>query len=198
MGERQVTVDGTTHVLNRPFLVMATQNPIEYEGTFPLPEAQLDRFFLKLSLGYLSEADESRLLVNLQGEHPINHLKGVVDANTLPGMSREIWKVHVDETLRDYIVRTVTATRNHTDLTLGVSPRGSHALYRGTQAYAAMQGRNYVLPDDVKALAPYIMSHRCLLNPESALRGVRTIDVLNSIFAETELELDTEASEPST
>lgn len=196
MGERQVTVDGITHKLKRPFLVMATQNPIEYEGTFALPEAQLDRFFLKLSLGYLNEADESRLLLNLEGEHPINNLKDVVDAQTLPAISREIWTVHVDTTLREYIVRTVAATRKHKDLTLGVSPRGTHALYRGSQAYAAMQGRDYVLPDDIKLLAPSIMAHRCLLDPESALRGVRTGDVLDAILAETELTLDSEATEP--
>ena len=125
MGERQVTVDGITHELARPFLVMATQNPVEYEGTFPLPEAQLDRFFMQLALGYLDEADESRLLVRLEGEHPIDRLESVVNADVLPSISRDIWGVHVDTTLREYIVRIVAATRRHQDLTLGVSPRGS-------------------------------------------------------------------------
>ena len=193
MGERQVTVDGVTHKLDPPFLVMATQNPIEYEGTFPLPEAQLDRFFMKLSLGYLDEVDESRLLVTLEAEHPIEKLESVVDAHALPALSREVWGVYVDTTLREYIVRIVAATRRHKDLTLGVSPRGTHALYRGSQAYAAIQGRDHVLPDDIKMLAPCIMSHRCLIDPESALRGVRSNDVLDAIVSETVLSLHRDA-----
>ena len=197
MGERQVTVDGVTHELMRPFLVMATQNPIEYEGTFPLPEAQLDRFFMKLSLGYLDETHESQLLVNLEREHPIESLESVIDASTLSALSREVWQVHMDTTLREYIVRIVAATRQHKDLTLGVSPRGSHALYRGAQAHAALQGHDHVLPDDIKMLAPWIMSHRCLIDPESALRGVRSNDVLDTILAETELMLESEESAPA-
>lgn len=192
MGERQVTVDGITHVLARPFLLMATQNPVEYEGTFPLPEAQLDRFFMQLALGYLDEADESRLLVRLEGEHPIESLESVVNADLLPSISRDIWGVHVDTTVREYIVRIVAATRRHQDLTLGVSPRGSHALFRGAQAYAAMQGRDHVLPDDIKTLAPSIMSHRCLIDPESALRGVSSHDILDRILEQTPLELESE------
>ena len=195
MGERQVTVDGVTHQLARPFLVMATQNPIEYEGTFPLPEAQLDRFFMQLALGYLDEENESRLLVRLEGEHPIVSLERVVDADSLPAISRDIWQVHVDATLREYIVRIVAATRRHPDLTLGVSPRGSHALYRGAQAYAAMRGRDHVLPDDIKTLAPSIMSHRCLIDPESALRGVSSRDILDRILEQTPLELESEEPE---
>ena len=189
MGERQVTVDGVTRVLERPFFVLATQNPIEYEGTFPLPEAQLDRFFMKLSLGYLEPAAESRMLVNLGGRHPIETLGPVVDGRRLPELARQVWQVHVDDTVRNYIVSIVFATRQHKDLILGASPRGSHALYRGGQAYAALQGRDYTLPDDVKRLAPGLLGHRCLVHPESALRGRRIADILNEILAAAPLEI---------
>lgn len=189
MGEGQVTVDGVTRILQRPFLVLATQNPIEYEGTFPLPEAQLDRFFMKLSLGYLDQKTESQMLLNLGGEHPIASLEQVVDGAILPGLVRQIWDIHVDETVRDYIVSIVLGTREHTDLLLGASPRGSHALYRAVQAYAALQGRDYTLPDDVKRLAPFILSHRCIVHPESALRGKQINAILNEILADAPLEI---------
>ena len=189
MGERQVTVDGVTRKLERPFLVIATQNPIEYEGTFPLPEAQLDRFFIKLTLGYLDLATESQMLLNLSGVHPIEELNQVVDGSRIPELAHLVWNVHVDETIRDYIVQIVMATRQHKDLILGASPRGSHALYRGTQTYATLQGRDFVLPDDVKHLAKTILSHRCLLHPESALRG-RSVDrILDEILDEAPLEI---------
>ncbi|MCB8926635.1 MAG: MoxR family ATPase [Ardenticatenaceae bacterium] len=189
MGERQVTVDGVTHELERPFFVLATQNPVEYEGTFPLPEAQLDRFFMKLSLGYLDEASESQMLLNLGRAHPIESLKQVVDGHELPKLARQVWDVHVDDTVRDYIVRLTFATRRHKDLILGASPRGSHALYRGIQAYAAVQGRDYTLPDDVKKLAPAILSHRCLIHPESALRGHTNRGILKEIMEATPLDI---------
>ena len=189
MGERQVTVDGVTRKLERPFFVIATQNPIEYEGTFPLPEAQLDRFFIKLTLGYLDLAMESQMLLNLGGVHPIEELDQVVDGKRIPELARQVWDVHVDETIRDYIVQIVMATRQHKDLILGASPRGSHALYRGTQTYAALQGRDFVLPDDVKHLAQSILSHRCLLHPESALRGKSVNRILNEILTEAPLEI---------
>lgn len=189
MGEGQVTVDGRTHRLERPFLVLATQNPVEYEGTFPLPEAQLDRFFLKLSLGYLDEATESQMLQNLAGVHPIETIAQVVDGYRIPELARDIWNVHVDDTVRNYIVRLVSATRHHSDILLGASPRGSYALYHGAQAYAALQGRDYTLPDDVKRLVIPILSHRCLIHPESALRGVRAADILNGILQTTELDI---------
>lgn len=189
MGERQVTVDGVTHKLERPFFVLATQNPIEYEGTFPLPEAQLDRFFMKLGMGYLDEAAESQMLVNLGGVHPIEELEQVVNGRLLPALAQQVWQVHVDETIRNYIVRLVFATRKHPELVLGASPRGSHALYRGIQAYAAMQGRDYTLPDDVKRLAPYILAHRCIVHPESALRGVTIKELIDTILKETPLEI---------
>lgn len=189
MGERQVSVDGITRKLERPFFVIATQNPIEYEGTFPLPEAQLDRFFMKLTLGYLDLATESQMLLNLGGVHPIENLEQVVDGRRIPELAPLIWGVHVDDTIRDYIVQIVIATRQNPDLILGASPRGSHALYRGIQAYAALQGRDYVLPDDVKHLAPVILNHRCLLHPESALRGKSVDNILDNILAEAPLEI---------
>jgi MoxR-like ATPase len=189
MGERQVTVDGVTRPLERPFLVIATQNPIEYEGTFPLPEAQLDRFFIKLQLGYLDEAMESQMLLNLGREHPIETLEQVVDGRQLPQLARQLWEIHVDETVRDYIVHLVAATRQHRDLILGASPRGSHALYRGTQALAALRGREYVLPDDVKELARFVLGHRCILYPESALRGMTIGRILSDVLEEAPLEI---------
>ncbi len=177
MGERQVTVDGVTRPLARPFMVLATQNPIEFEGTFPLPEAQLDRFLLKLRLGYLQPAGENQMLLNLRRQHPIETLQPAVDGTQVPELARQVWEVHVDDTVRDYIVRLVTATRSHPDLLLGASQRGSLALYKTSQAWAALHGRDYVLPDDVKYLAPLALAHRCLVHPESSLRG-RTSNVI--------------------
>lgn len=189
MGERQVTVDGITRPLERPFFVIASQNPVEYEGTFPLPEAQLDRFFMKLTLGYLDEKAESQMLLNLGREHPIESIGPVVDGHELPALARQVWEIHVDETVRDYIVGLAFSTRRHPDLLLGASPRGSHALYRAAQAYAALQGRDYALPDDVKHLAAPVLAHRCLLHPESALRGVTVNEILSRIVQETPLAI---------
>lgn len=189
MGERQITVDGVTYPLERPFFVIATQNPIEYEGTFPLPEAQLDRFFMRLSLGYLDEAAESQMLLNLGRAHPIESLQPVSNGHNLPELTRLLWDVHMDDTVREYIVRLVAATRNHPDLIVGASPRGSHALYRGSQAWAALHGRDYVLPDDVKHLAPYILAHRCLVHPESALRGVQVQNIIANLITDTPLDI---------
>lgn len=189
MGERQVTVDGVTRTLERPFIVIASQNPVEYEGTFPLPEAQLDRFFMKLTLGYLDEAAESQMLQNLGGAHPIDALESAVDGRRLPDLARQLWGIHVDDTVRDYIVTLIFATRRHPDLLLGASPRGSHALYRAAQAYAALRGRDYVLPDDVKRLAAPVLAHRCLLHPESALRGATMADILSTIIEKAPLHI---------
>jgi MoxR-like ATPase len=189
MGERQVTVDGATRRLNRPFIVLATQNPVEYEGTFPLPEAQLDRFLLKLHLGYLPPEIEGQMLVSLQRRHPIESLEAVVDGHDLPGLAEMVWEVHVDETVRDYVVRLVQATRSHPDLLLGASPRGSLALYKTSQAWAALHGRDYVLPDDVKRLAPVTLAHRCLVHPESSLRGRTAGTILREVLQQTPLDL---------
>lgn len=189
MGERQVTVDGVTRTLPRPFLVLATQNPVEYEGTFPLPEAQLDRFLFKTNLGYLSPAEEGRMLVNLGRRHPIETLQPVADAAQLPDLAEQVWSVRVDDSLRDYIVALIQATRQHGDLSLGASPRGALALYRGAQARAAILGRDYVLPDDIQALAPLALPHRCIVNPESALRGRSAQRIISEIMEQTPLEL---------
>jgi MoxR-like ATPase len=189
MGERQITVDGVTRPLSRPFIVLATQNPIEYEGTFPLPEAQLDRFLFKLSLGYLPAVVENQMLLNLRGQHPIETIGPVVDGGQVPELARRVWDVHVDDTVREYIVRLVNATRTHADLLLGASPRGSLALYKAGQAWAALHGRDYVLPDDVKKLAPLALAHRCLVHPESALRGRTAKAIVADLLAQVPLEI---------
>jgi MoxR-like ATPase len=189
MGERQITVDGVTRQLHRPFLVMATQNPIEYEGTFPLPEAQLDRFLMRLTLGYLDEVSEGTMLLNLRKEHPIESIGQVVDGNDIPVIAKRVWDIHVDDTVRDYIIKLVSATRKHPDLLLGASPRGSHGLYRAAQAYAGINGRDFVLPDDVKVLAPTILAHRCIVHPESSLRGITIDKIINTVLEATELEI---------
>ena len=191
MGERQVTVDGETRILPRPFLVLATQNPIEYEGTFPLPEAQLDRFLFKLHLGYLTAEQEGIMLINLGGRHPIETLEGVVDGSRIPQLAEQVWRVHVDETLRNYIVALIQATRGHGELAMGASPRGTLALYRGAQARAAIKGRDYVLPDDIQALVPLALPHRCIVKPESQLRGRTAEKIVAEILEQTPLDLGT-------
>jgi MoxR-like ATPase len=189
MQEQQVTVDGVSRTLPRPFLVLATQNPIEYEGTFPLPEAQLDRFLMRLALGYPTTAEEKQVVINLRREHPINKIGQVAEANELIALQQTVWDVHVDETLQDYIVRLVAATRGHPDLTLGASPRATLALFKTAQALAAVRGRDHVLPDDVKYLTTAALAHRLIVRPESELRG-RTVNViLKEIIEATKLEL---------
>ena len=189
MGEGQVTVDGITHPLNRPFLVLATQNPIEYEGTFPLPEAQLDRFLLKLCVGYPSQDDENQILLNLQRDHPITAIGQVVEGDRLLDLQRKAWEVHVDDTVRNYIVRLIHATREHADLALGASPRGSLALFKTAQALAALRGRDFVLPDDVKLLAVPALVHRLIVRPESSLRGYTAERILGELLQATPLDI---------
>ena len=191
MGERQVTVDGVTRTLPRPFLVLATQNPVEYEGTFPLPEAQLDRFLFKTSIGYLSPEEESRMLLNLGQHHPIESLQSVADGAFIPHLAEQVWGVRVDDSLRHYIVALIQATRAHGDLAVGASPRGALGLYRGAQARAAIVGRDYVLPDDIQALAPLVLPHRCMVNPESALRGRTAQRIVADVIEQTPLDLGT-------
>lgn len=188
MQEQQVTIDGVTRMLPRPFLVIATQNPIEYEGTFPLPEAQLDRFLMRLTMGYPTIADEKTILTNLQRDHPVNSLGQVVDGLTLPSLQRQVWEIHMDDSLQDYVVRLVAATRSHPDLTLGGSPRATLALFKTAQALAAVRGRDHVIPDDIKYLVPYTLTHRLIARPEAELRG-RTIQViLNEILQKIPLD----------
>ncbi|HSA99899.1 MAG TPA: MoxR family ATPase [Anaerolineales bacterium] len=189
MQEQQVTADGVTRDLPRPFLVLATQNPIEYEGTFPLPEAQLDRFLMRLSLGYPSRADERQILTNLWREHPITKIGKVVDGQELSSLQKQVWDVTVDSTLQDYIVALAEATRNHSDLMLGVSPRGSLALLKAAQALAAIRGRDYVTPDDIKTLVPLTLSHRLILKPEAELRGRTAGAILEDVLEKTPLDL---------
>ena len=189
MQEQQVTVDGVTRDLPRPFLVMATQNPIEYEGTFPLPEAQLDRFLMRLSLGYPSRMDERQILINLRREHPITKIDKVVDGHELPALQKRVWDVNVDDTLQDYIVSLADATRNHPDLSLGVSSRGSLALLKAAQALAAIRGRDYVIPEDIKTLVPLTLAHRLILKPEAELRGRTARTILEDVLEKTPLDL---------
>lgn len=189
MQEHQVTVDGITHSLASPFLVLATQNPIEYEGTFPLPEAQLDRFLMRVSMGYPEKKDERQILTNLQHEHPINALQPVADCQQLLIFQRQVWDVFVDETLQDYILDLVAATRAHPSLALGGSPRASLALYKTAQAYAAIHGRDHVIPDDIKTLAPVTLTHRLIVTPEAELRGKNPRAVLNEILETLPLDI---------
>jgi MoxR-like ATPase len=189
MQEQQVTMDGVTRDLPRPFLVLATQNPIEYEGTFPLPEAQLDRFLMRLSIGYPSPAEERQILTNLWREHPITKIGKVVDGQDLSALQRRVWDVNVDSTLQDYIVALTEATRRHPDLSLGVSPRGSLALLKGAQALAAIRGRDYVIPEDIKTLVPLTLAHRLILKPEAELRGRTAHTILEDVLENTPLDL---------
>ncbi|MHB1161705.1 MAG: AAA family ATPase [Chloroflexota bacterium] len=172
MEERQVTVDGATFRMPRPFLVMATQNPIEYEGTFPLPEAQLDRFLMRIRLGYPDRDREVEILDRQQYSHPLDQLGQVVTAEDLLAAQAQVKEVAVSPPLRGYIVDIVSATRDHPDVYLGASPRGSLSLFRTAQARALMAGRDYVLPDDVKALAEPVLAHRLIINPASRIKNV--------------------------
>jgi MoxR-like ATPase len=182
MEERQVTVEGVTMQLPAPFLVIATQNPIELEGTFPLPEAQLDRFFMKVKLGYPDENEEEAILLRFEEASPLVDLQPVVEAEELVSLSRQVSRVYCEPSVRRYIVKLVQATRNHPAYELGASPRGSMGLFRGARALAAIRGRNYVLPDDVKFLAPNILAHRAILNSQSRLRGRDAEGVLQEII----------------
>jgi len=190
MQERQVTTGGTTRPLPAPFLVMATQNPIEYEGTFPLPEAQLDRFLMRISLGYPAEDDEIIMLRNLRKQHPIETIGQVVEGEVLLELHDVITDVHVDATLERYILRIIRATRTHTDLALGASPRGSLALYKTAQALATLRGRDYITPDDLKLLAPYTLPHRLIVKPESQLRGRTASAIIDEILDQVALDLE--------
>jgi MoxR-like ATPase len=182
MEERQVTVEGVTTMLPQPFLVIATQNPIELEGTFPLPEAQLDRFFMRVRLGYPSEEDEDAILLRFEESSPLTDLDPVTTDEELVRLSRMVPHIYCEPGVRRYIVQLVQATRKHAAYELGASPRGSMGLFRGARALAAIRGRDYVLPDDVKFLAPNILAHRAILNSQSRLRGRDAEGVLQEIL----------------
>jgi MoxR-like ATPase len=182
MAEGRVTVDGVTHDLTPPFLVIATQNPVDHEGTFPLPEAQLDRFLLRFTLGYPALEEELKMLEVLQQGNPLASLPTVVSAEELLACQRAVRDVHVDEKVRRYILEIISRTRQHEDLSLGGSPRASIALFRTSQAMAAIRGRNFVQPDDVKRIAAPALTHRLMVRPESRLRKVTAAGVVEEIL----------------
>jgi len=181
MQERQVTVDGETKLLPRPFLVLATQNPIELEGTFPLPEAQIDRFLIKLPIGYPTRDEENTILLRFERTDPLQTLSPVLSTEELQMMQRKTREVRVEASVRNYAVSITRATREHAEVALGASPRGTMALYHCAQAWAAIQGREFVVPDDIKKLAPYVLTHRILIQPQVRLRGRRPEDVVAEI-----------------
>ncbi len=181
MQERQITVDGATRLLPRPFLVLATQNPIELEGTFPLPEAQVDRFFIRLKLGYPTEDEESAILLRFERDEPLENLQAVADPAALIELERVVRTVRVESSIRDYMIAIVRATRAHASVELGASPRGSLYLYRAAQAYAALHGRDFVLPDDVKYLTPFVLTHRLIISAQTRLRGRSAEQVVKDV-----------------
>ncbi len=182
MEERQVTVDGVTHTLQRPFLVLATQNPIEYEGTFPLPEAQVDRFMMRISLGYPSQTDEISILNSQQTHHPIEDVEQVITAEELVAAQKAVKDVYMDDLIKEYIVLLTNATRKHPDVYLGASPRGSLALYKTARARAAMESRNFVIPDDIKALADFTLSHRIIISPSARIKNVDARAIMGEVL----------------
>jgi MoxR-like ATPase len=181
MQERQVTVDGFTRPLPRPFLVLATQNPVELEGTFPLPEAQIDRFLLRIAIGYPSQEEENAILERFRLSDPLPELEAVVTAEEIVSLQFQRRQVRVEVSLRDYIVQVARATRQHREIELGASPRATMSLYQASQAWAAIHGRAYVLPDDVKVIAPHVLTHRLMISPQAQLRGRRPQDLVASI-----------------
>ncbi len=182
MEETQITIDGATYRLPEPFMVMATQNPIEYEGTFPLPEAQLDRFMMNIKLGYPKVSDEMNILDTHQFHHPLDDLEQIMGAEELVVIQKQVKSVHVDPSIREYIVAIANATRNHNNIYLGSSPRGSLALYRTSQALAAIRGRGYVIPDDVKLLTKPTLAHRIIITPAARVRAITSSAVLDEIL----------------
>lgn len=182
MEEAQVTVDGATYRLPEPFMVMATQNPIEYEGTFPLPEAQLDRFMMNIKLGYPRPADEVNILTSHQHHHPLDDLAQIMTAEELVAIQQQVRTIHVDPSIREYIVSISNATRNHQNIYLGASPRGSLALFRASQALAGMQGRGYVIPDDIKLLVKPTLAHRIIVTPAARVRSITSTAILDEIL----------------
>jgi MoxR-like ATPase len=188
MEERQATIDGITHPMPDPFLVIATQNPIEYEGTFALPEAQLDRFMLRIRLGYPAIVDEIVILDEQKRAHPLEDLDEVCTVEELRAMQMAVREIYVDSSVSDYIVRLVNGTRVHPDVYLGASPRGSIALYRASQALAGLHGRDYVIPDDIKALAVPALAHRLIIKTSSSIHDVEASQVVRELLDSTSVE----------
>jgi len=193
MEERQATIDGTTYPMPSPFLVIATQNPIEYEGTFALPEAQLDRFMLRLRMGYPKAMEEIVILDEQKRTHPIESIGQVLGVEELRQMQSAIKEIYVDQAVAEYVVRLVTATREHPDVYLGASPRGSINLYRSAQAFAAMDGRDYVIPDDVKGLAVAVLAHRLIVKSQASLREVDPDRIVHEIIEQVPIAVATGA-----
>lgn len=185
MEERQITVDGVTYPMHDPFLILATQNPIEYEGTFPLPEAQLDRFMLRVQLGYPNPAEELVVLSAQQYDHPINTMQQVVSVQELLAAQRAVREIYVADEVKRYIISLANATRQHPDVYLGSSPRGSLALFRTSQARAAMAGRDYVIPDDVKALAEVTLAHRVIVGPAARIKDISSRTIVQDVLTTT-------------
>ncbi|MGE4282663.1 MAG: AAA family ATPase [Clostridia bacterium] len=182
MEERQITVDGNTYKLPSPFIVLATQNPIEYIGTFPLPEAQLDRFFMKIKIGYPAYQEEMKILERFRGSNPLYQLESVAEAKDIVLLQQLVEQVHAHQSIHQYVVNIIRATRNHGDIELGVSPRGSLALLHASKAWAIYQGRDYVIPDDVKLMVVPVLSHRIIMKPEAGLKNSDAVTVLESIL----------------
>ena len=191
MQERQTTVDGETMPLPKPFLVLATQNPIELEGTFPLPEAQIDRFMIRIALGYPNEEEERAILTRFERSDPLNELSPVVEPAELIAMQDAVRSIRVEQSVSSYMLALCRSTRTAAGALLGVSPRGTLALYRASQARAAIQGRNFVLPDDVKQLAPYVLTHRIVVDGQSRLRGRKSENVMQDVLEKTPVPVDT-------
>ena len=190
MEEQQVTIDAETQMLPRPFLVMATQNPVEFEGTFPLPEAQLDRFLIRISMGYPEAADELKILTRLASEHPIKNIQPVVTPEEVNFFIQAKQKVFIEESLRAYVVEMAARTRSHPDLDLGVSPRGTIALFNAARVLAILRQQEYVIPEYIKYLAPLVLAHRVIVSSEAAVRGIHghgiIQDIANSVPVPTE------------
>ena len=184
MEEHQITVDGVTHPLHAPFMVLATQNPIEYEGTFPLPEAQLDRFLMRINLGYPSVEEELKIISEQEIAHPLTVLESVTTPAGIVELQEAVNAIYVDPLIREYIVKLTESTRSHPEVYLGASPRASLGLFKTARALALIRERDYVIPDDVKFLAPTVLSHRIILASSARMQGIRSIDIVNNLLSE--------------
>ncbi len=193
MEEKQVTVDGNTHPLPKPFMVIATQNPVEYMGTYPLPEAQLDRFLMKLSIGYPSKTEETDILYRFKNENPLHTLQPVSTVDEIKELQTKVRDITVDDSLASYIVELISATRRHEHVALGCSPRASISLFRAAQASAVYDGRDYVIPDDIKSLAVFVLSHRLQLKQEAIIKRVSNENVIYDIVNKLNVPVKTKA-----
>lgn len=187
LAENQVSIDGTTHRLSDDFFIISTQNPIEYEGTFPLPEAQMDRFMVRMSIGYPDTSEEINMLNSQQKKHPINNISAVSNEEEINKSKDEIKDITVSDEVKNYIIRIINKSRNHKDIRVGASPRGSLALMKLSKSFAAIKDRDFVIPDDIKVIAEYVLSHRIILNPEAKIKGVKQREVIRRIIDEVQV-----------